>query len=202
MDSSILSVAGGIAGVAGLAIGALVIIFREVIRKKIFPGLNRVQAYKIIRLIICLTFLTSVSGIGAWVYTKSPTDDPLVPFPTENPQVAISSYLGFIDSGRYQVAWDSLSEEAKKQLRFPMFESTYEAERRPLGQVLTRRPSAVAPTRQLPNNLKGAFTTVTYKTRFENNLDFLEFVTTTAEHDQWKVLYHNIVPCPPLMCAP
>lgn len=71
MDVSLLKVLGQIAGVAGIALGVLLIVFREVIRKNIFPNLERHQAYRIIQLIITLTFAIAVLGIGAWVYTQT-----------------------------------------------------------------------------------------------------------------------------------
>lgn len=57
---------GKIAGLAGISIGVLLVIFREIIRKNIFPNLNNEQAYKIIRLVIILTFLISLICIFFW----------------------------------------------------------------------------------------------------------------------------------------
>ena len=70
-SSSLLGVVGQIAGVAGIALGVLLLIFRDVVRKNIFPNLERHQAYRIFRLIITLTFAIAVIGIGAWVYTQT-----------------------------------------------------------------------------------------------------------------------------------
>lgn len=71
MDPSILKVVGQIAGIGGIALGVLLIIFRNIIRKNIFPQLKPAEAYKIIRLIIILTFVIALSGIIAWVYTST-----------------------------------------------------------------------------------------------------------------------------------
>lgn len=66
MESGILKIVGQIAGIGGLALGVLLIIFRDVLRQKIFPTFTREHGYRIIRLIIVFTFLIAVLGIIAW----------------------------------------------------------------------------------------------------------------------------------------
>lgn len=68
MDLNSLSELGKIAGIAGIAIGALVLIFSSVIRKNIFPGLTKDQGYKVIRLILFFAGTLALVGVGAWVY--------------------------------------------------------------------------------------------------------------------------------------
>jgi hypothetical protein len=70
MDTELIRLAGSIAGIGGLAIGALLLIFRDVIRKEIFPSLTREHAYRIVRLLIVLTFLIALAGIAAWVWVQ------------------------------------------------------------------------------------------------------------------------------------
>jgi hypothetical protein len=67
METSILKIAGQVAGLAGLAIGLVIIIFREVIRKNIFPKLPVAEAYKVLRMVLILAWSTAIVGIGAWV---------------------------------------------------------------------------------------------------------------------------------------
>lgn len=68
MDLNALAGLGKIAGIAGIAIGALVLIFSSVIRKNIFPGLTKDQGYKVIRMIVMFAGAVAFVGIGAWVY--------------------------------------------------------------------------------------------------------------------------------------
>jgi len=63
----ILKVVGQIAGLGGIAFGVFLIIFRDVIRKNIFQTMTKEQSFKIIKLIIILTWLLAFVGIGAWV---------------------------------------------------------------------------------------------------------------------------------------
>jgi hypothetical protein len=70
MDSSLFSTLGQIAGIGGLALGVLLLLFRDVIKKNIFPMFKDEQlAYRLLRLIVALTFAIAVCGIAAWLAT-------------------------------------------------------------------------------------------------------------------------------------
>jgi hypothetical protein len=69
MDSKLFETLGQIAGIGGLAIGTFLLLFREVIRKSIFPRLTNQQAYRIIRLFMILTFAIALAGISAWIFS-------------------------------------------------------------------------------------------------------------------------------------
>jgi hypothetical protein len=71
MDSNLFKVAGAVAGIGGIALAAVVFIFREVIRKQIFPQLTKHQAYNLLNRIILLTFVIGAMGIGAYVVTAN-----------------------------------------------------------------------------------------------------------------------------------
>jgi len=74
MDLETLKTVGQIAGIGGIALGVLLIVFREVIRKAIFPQLTRQQAYKLLRLIVILTFAIAALGLTAWNRSSHPKD--------------------------------------------------------------------------------------------------------------------------------
>lgn len=57
---------GKIAGLGGLSLGILLTIFIKIIGKNIFPALNNEHSFRIIRLIIVLTFIISFSGLVMW----------------------------------------------------------------------------------------------------------------------------------------
>ena len=75
MSDSGLAVFGQVAGIGGLALGVLLVLYREVLRRRIFPQLSRAQGYKIIRLIIVLTWTVAIIGIASWVYTSTRAPD-------------------------------------------------------------------------------------------------------------------------------
>jgi hypothetical protein len=68
METSFFETIGKIAGIGGIALGVFLLLFREVIRKNIFPNLTKLQAYKLFRLIVILVWSIALTGILAWVY--------------------------------------------------------------------------------------------------------------------------------------
>jgi hypothetical protein len=80
MNQEIIKVIALVAGIGGVAIGGMVIIFRDVIRKNIFPTLTRQHAFEIIRLIVVLSFVMALVGIGAWIYSRQPNQGLPKPF--------------------------------------------------------------------------------------------------------------------------
>lgn len=67
---------GKIAGIGGLAIGLIIVIFSEFRRKSIFPSLDTDQAYNILKLLLLLTFAAGVIGVIVWAVKagmKTPT---------------------------------------------------------------------------------------------------------------------------------
>lgn len=71
MEIQLLEGVGKIAGIGGLALGVFVLLFRELIRKSIFPTLSDDHAYSVIHQFMYLTFAVAVCGIGAWTYVSA-----------------------------------------------------------------------------------------------------------------------------------
>ncbi|HYE28872.1 MAG TPA: hypothetical protein VEA61_11670 [Allosphingosinicella sp.] len=69
MDLQVIKTFGQIAGIAGLALGVLLLLYRDIIRKTIFPKLDRNQAYRLLTLIAVLVWTIALAGMLAWVYT-------------------------------------------------------------------------------------------------------------------------------------
>ena len=69
MDADLLQNLGQIAGIGGIALGAFVLLFREIIRKSIFPRLRKDDAYQLLKLISVCVFLVAIAGIGAWAWS-------------------------------------------------------------------------------------------------------------------------------------
>ncbi|HEV7321538.1 MAG TPA: hypothetical protein VGO04_23275 [Ensifer sp.] len=70
-DVETLKIVGEVAGIGGLALGVFLLLFREIIRKKIFPRLPADEAYKLLLLITIAVWSTAIVGVGAWVYTTT-----------------------------------------------------------------------------------------------------------------------------------
>ena len=75
MDTQLLEILGKVAGIGGISLGVLLLIFRSVIQRNLFPKLSQEDSYKVIRLIIVLTFVIATFGILAWAYVATfPSD--------------------------------------------------------------------------------------------------------------------------------
>jgi hypothetical protein len=70
VDIEALEIVGQVAGIGGLALGVFLLLFREIIRKNIFPRLPPPEAYRLLRLIAIAVWSVAIVGIGAWVYTS------------------------------------------------------------------------------------------------------------------------------------
>jgi hypothetical protein len=71
---------GGIAGLAGIAFGVLLLLFQGVLQQKFLPGtgLDTVQAYHVLMALMVLTFGLAAAGIVAWlIFAALPSGTPL-----------------------------------------------------------------------------------------------------------------------------
>jgi hypothetical protein len=82
MDLGLFKTLGQIAGIGGVALGVFLILFRELIRKSIFPTLEKDDAFRLLRLIAVLIWVVAIVGVASWVYVES------------RPQVDVSSGVG------------------------------------------------------------------------------------------------------------
>lgn len=67
MKAETIEIIAQVAGIGGIAVGGMVLIFRDVIRRNIFPMLTKKHSFELIRLIVILSFLMALAGIGAWL---------------------------------------------------------------------------------------------------------------------------------------
>lgn len=67
-EADLLKYLGRIAGIGGISLGVFLILFREVIRKKIFPSLDKDAAYRLLRMVLLLTWTMALVGIIAWLF--------------------------------------------------------------------------------------------------------------------------------------
>jgi hypothetical protein len=66
VPASLLKTLGSIAGIGGISLGVVFLLFRQVIAKRIFPMLSEERAYLLMRSIIRYTFLIGALGLILW----------------------------------------------------------------------------------------------------------------------------------------
>ncbi len=84
-------------GLAGLSITILFLLFKNIIRKNIFPRLSQDQGYKILRLIIVLVFIMSMVSIITYSLLNKPDEKKITPPDTtidSNPQIVNPPIVG------------------------------------------------------------------------------------------------------------
>lgn len=99
MDTEMIKIVGQIAGIGGISIGVFLILFREVIRKKIFSKLTKKQGFKIIVLFLIFVWSIAIVGIVAWVWSgkisSPPEEDSKQPRIVEEFSIEDSYMLSF-----------------------------------------------------------------------------------------------------------
>jgi hypothetical protein len=71
MDAQILKTVGSIAGLAGLAVGMILLLYREIVRKNVFPTLSRKDAYRLLCNLAILAWSVAMAGIFCWVWSTA-----------------------------------------------------------------------------------------------------------------------------------
>src|SRR5215510_2894526 len=70
MTSETLKILGQIAGIGGIALGVLLIIFRDFLKKNIFAKLTKEQSFRLLRLLLILVWSVAIVGIVAWLWAS------------------------------------------------------------------------------------------------------------------------------------
>jgi hypothetical protein len=199
IDLSAVKAFGQIAGIGGLSLFVFAYLFREVIRKRIFPQLSRDHAYQIIRLFMVLVFLLSMSGLGAWVYVdkgRSPTTTPPI-VPTQDVGQSIVEWLTFVDGARYEEAWQSMPKISQARLTKQAFVELFATQRGFKGKVLSREPYSSNSISSPPGYPPGEYEVRTFTTQFEDGSKNIETIMAQGTLDGWRVTSHTISPSYP-----
>lgn len=69
---------GLIAGIGGIALGVFLILFREVIRKNIFPQLTKSQGFIVILSLLTLVSAIAAFSIYAYIHKIDPDPNPII----------------------------------------------------------------------------------------------------------------------------
>ncbi|NKK67648.1 hypothetical protein GFL88_29935 [Rhizobium leguminosarum bv. viciae] len=70
MDAETWKILGQVGGIGGIALGVFLLLFRDILRKKIFPTLTKQDGYRLMRLITLSVWSVALVGIAAWFGTE------------------------------------------------------------------------------------------------------------------------------------
>lgn len=68
MTPELIKTVGQIAGIGGLSLMVFYFLFKDIIRKSIFPKLKEENAYRLLRQIVWIIFIVTLAGMGTWMY--------------------------------------------------------------------------------------------------------------------------------------
>jgi hypothetical protein len=71
MNTTFFKTLGETAGLAGLTIGMILLLYREIVRKNVFPTLGKRDAYRLLRAIAVLSWSVAIVGILCWAWSIS-----------------------------------------------------------------------------------------------------------------------------------
>ncbi|MGH6838186.1 MAG: hypothetical protein ACREDT_05190 [Methylocella sp.] len=71
MDTNVPASLGQIAGVAGIVSGIVMIIYRDVIQKRLLARLSQSQSFQVLIILVVLAWGMGIVGISAWRGTES-----------------------------------------------------------------------------------------------------------------------------------
>jgi hypothetical protein len=64
--AAILTTMGQVAGVGGLGLGVLLLVFKDFLRQKIFSTVGPAQTYKLMRQLLWATWSVAIAGLLLW----------------------------------------------------------------------------------------------------------------------------------------
>jgi hypothetical protein len=70
MEIKFLQALAGAAGIGGLGVGALILIFRQILAKSLFPRLKNIEAYRLWMLMVFACWTVALAGIGSYTYLE------------------------------------------------------------------------------------------------------------------------------------
>lgn len=75
MDAQLLKTVGSIAGVAGIALGIILLIYTEIVRRPSISKLSQKRSFELLRLIVIASWSIGVLGLGVWYWAQQPASN-------------------------------------------------------------------------------------------------------------------------------
>ncbi|MDV3256720.1 MAG: DUF4019 domain-containing protein [Sphingomonas sp.] len=105
---------------------------------------------------------------------------------------AANSWVGLIDSKRWDDSWSAAGTLFRSQMPQPRWATTISPVRGPLGAVSSRVLKKVTKSSSLPGAPDGEYEVVEFQTSFENMANATETVVLAREEAGWKVVGYFI----------
>ena len=101
---------------------------------------------------------------------------------------AATAWLKLVDTGNYAQSWDEAAAVMKSSVAKEQWQQILQANRAPLGTLLSRKLTSVTYTAELPGAPPGQYVVLKYASSFEHKSDAIETATPTLDKDgRWRV---------------
>ncbi|HLI62449.1 MAG TPA: DUF4019 domain-containing protein [Terriglobales bacterium] len=108
-------------------------------------------------------------------------------------QRAAAAWLKLVDSGNYAQSWEEAAAIMKASVAKDQWQAILQANRAPLGALLSRKLTSAESTTELPGAPPGQYVVLEYASRFEHRNNAIETATSTLDKDgQWRVSLYVI----------
>lgn len=102
-------------------------------------------------------------------------------------------WLSLVDTNNYDESWQEMSPTFKKQVSKRKWKSTVTRIRKPLGQLVSRKPKSAEYTKELRGAPEGEYVVAKFDTTFENKPGAVETVTLVLGPDlNWRVSSYSV----------
>jgi hypothetical protein len=127
----------------------------------------------LLTVLLCALMLSSVS-VGETVAEKAATE-------------AANHWLTVVDAGNYAASWQSAAPAFKVAVSKDQWAQMLQANRAPLGKVISRSVKSATYTTSLPGAPDGKYVVIQYESSFEHKKSAIETVTPSLGDDgQWR----------------
>jgi len=97
-------------------------------------------------------------------------------------------WLALVDSGDYAASWETAAPVFKNSITKEKWTELLQANRAPLGKIVSRNVQSAVYTTHLPGAPDGQYVVIVYESSFEHKKPAVETVTPSLGADgQWKV---------------
>ena len=75
LENVVLETFARIAGIGGVAVGVLLILFREVLRRTVFSKISPDHSFQLLRLVVVFTGIVAIGGLATWAVAARRNND-------------------------------------------------------------------------------------------------------------------------------
>jgi len=101
---------------------------------------------------------------------------------------AAKKWLATVDAGEYAASWKEAAEFLRNTVKPEQLELSMQANRKPLGKLISRKVQKKTYKTSLPSAPDGEYVVIQFKTSFENKKNAIETITPMLDKDgKWRV---------------